>query len=99
MGLGWEIRRTRFNHDWLRNGYIMALSSFENLLKGRVLGPGPSAQVCTAIEEFQTRTEEMFDLIRGCEEETSPQILFKSPPLDRCAESVSEWLRPLSHSL
>jgi len=78
----WQYRRTRFNHDWLKNQYIPALGRLQNLMNGQIEDFDSEAVFMEQIlSEWRAHREEALSLPRDFEEGMSPRRLFDCPPL------------------
>jgi hypothetical protein len=98
--LEWQIRRNRFNHDWLKNQYILALANFLNILDGQVENAEiESLFVAEILPEWESHRAEAFTLPKDFERDMSPRRKFDHPPLARCDEETREWLSILMHKL
>ena len=96
----WQIRRSHFNHQWLKNRYISALDSFANLLSGRFRGVGILEDFLSHdLPEWEARVPECGALLLDFEEQMSPRALFKSEPLSNweppLREAAGEWVHQL----
>jgi hypothetical protein len=96
----WEKRRSSFNHDWLKNRYILALAKFLNLLDDRVEDAEfEQAFISTVLPEWERHKTEAWQIARDFEESMSPKSLFTKAPLCRCDQPTVEWLGRLAHQL
>jgi hypothetical protein len=96
----WQYRRSRFNHDWLKNQYIPALGTLQNLLDGRIADMEYEARfVERTLTEWSMHREEALALPRDFECGMSPRRLFKRQPLSFCDEETIQWLGELTHGL
>jgi hypothetical protein len=96
----WQRRRSRFNHDWMKNGFIPAVSSCLNSLQGRV----ESSELLVAffdeiLPEWEKHRETALELPRLFEEEMSPRILLNTPPLSLLPTETRFWLGAVVHGL
>jgi hypothetical protein len=100
MTFSWQIARSRFNHDWLKNRFLPSLSKFLNILDGKV--EDPEFEICflkRVLPEWQPRLSEGFALATGFGSQMSPRLLFGERPLVGCPVATRTWLEPLVHEL
>jgi len=96
----WQHRRNGFNHDWLKNRFLTAMSSFVNILDDLVEDPETELRfVRDLLPQWPGRAAEAAGLIAAFKTEMSPTILFRQPPLYRCGPATMEWLPGLVHLL
>ena len=95
----WQHRRSRLNHDWLKNRYLNALDGFLALLAS----PNGSANVLNEfvrydLGEWENRSREAGDLIWSFVQEMSPRAVVALPPLCLLPDETRTWLgRSLHH--
>ena len=100
MTPAWQKRRSRFNHDWLKNQFLPALASWLNLLDDKIEDPGFEQSFMAAVlPQWEAHHVEALDLVRDFEELMSPAGLLDRPPLVRLSEYDRSWLRKLVHGL
>lgn len=98
--LAWQRRRTAFNHDWLKNQFVPALGSYQNLLDRQLEGPEFEKDLISQIlAEWKEHRQEALSLLADFEEGMSPRRLFDQPPLSRCDEDTRLWLADVIHYL
>jgi hypothetical protein len=96
----WQRRRSEFNHDWLKNRFIPALSRLLNLLDRRIDDPALEVSFATnVLLEWDAHRNEAFTLPNDFEVEMTPRILFEQPPLSYCDEEKKQWLGDLADLL
>lgn len=96
----WQSRRSRFNHDWLKNQFLPALDNFLNILDGRVEDEETEATfIASVLPIWETHRTEAHLLPADFERCMSPRTLFERPPLSRCDEETRCWLGDLIHKL
>ena len=96
----WQKRRSAFNHDWLKNSYIVALGSFLNLLDNKIEDADlEHSFIPSILPQWEFHRAEAFALPRDFERQMSPQNLFDRIPLSRCDENAKEWLGNLIHAV
>jgi hypothetical protein len=97
---GWQNRRARFNHDWLKNQYLLALRNFLNLLDDLIENDELERTfVAKVLPQWEERREEVRHLIADFETEMSPRTLLAQPPLVNCDRTTRQWLGAVVHSL
>ncbi len=97
----WQARRNRFNHDWLKNKFLLSLDRLVKITKDKI--------VDIADEEFAARflagglidwkheEETARLLLESFELAMSPCVFLDREPL--CRSSHRDWLRELVHAL
>ena len=96
----WERLRGRFNHDWLRNRFLLTVGSFLSSVSGEGYSVKEALEpLMDAMAQWPERRDRLSGILRDFEGTLSPATLLDSPPLDRLDETVRKWLRPLIHSL
>ena len=96
----WQSRRREFNHDWLKNRFIVALNSWLRLLDGAIEDSIlEKSFIPDVLPQWEARRSEASVLIREFEREMSPRQLFSEPPLSRCDGQTKQWLGDLIHGL
>ena len=96
----WQLRRSRLNHDWLKNVYLVALGNWASLLADEVEHAEFEATfVDGRLRDWETRGLEIEELIRTFEDSMSPREMFARRPLSACDEPTSTWLVGLVHEL
>jgi len=93
MTVDWQRRRSSFNHDWLKNRFLTAVSSFMNILDGMVDDLETEQHfLLDTLAQWPDRAREVEVIVRDFETEMSPRSLFGQPPLSRCSEGTLAWL-------
>lgn len=96
----WQTRRSRFNHDWLKNQFLPALDKFLNILDDQIEDDETEANfVSDVLPEWERKSAEARSLAEDFEQEMSPRTLFRQPPLANCDEESKKWLSELTHEL
>ena len=99
MATEWQQRRSGFNHDWLKNRFLTSLSSFLNILQGKVEDSELEDRFLKEIlPQWPGRIQEASDIVELFEYEMSPKILFQYSPLSQCCPETTCWLPDLVHS-
>lgn len=99
MTPAWQSRRARFNHDWLKNGYLPALSAWLQILDGKVQDPELERTFLSArLPQWLTGSQEVLELLTTFEAEMSPRRLLDVPPLSNMSANDRQWLAPVLHA-
>lgn len=96
----WQIRRNKFNHDWLKNKFLNSFNDFIEQLQKR--DPDIERVSEFLFEDFPTwgsRQEDAQWIVQSFEEGMSPRRLLSCSPLNRCGNETREWLGDLVHEL
>lgn len=100
MLASWQKRRSEFNHDWLKNEFIIALGKWINILDGKVEDKEfEHTFILFTLSSWESHKEEAVALPRDFENAMSPRKLFESPPLSSCDLETKVWLGALIHEL
>lgn len=96
----WQHRRSRLNHDWLKNRYLNGLDGFLALLSSSTT----SSEMLTEFvrydfSEWEKRSREAGDLIWSFVQEMSPRSFVMLPPLCLLPVETQRWLGTLLHNL
>lgn len=96
----WQRRRAEFNHDWLKNVYLIRIDEFLNLLDDKIEDQELERRfVRDILKSWETHAKEAVELVIDFESEMSPRKLLDRPPLSNCSESQRAWLGDLVHQL
>jgi hypothetical protein len=99
----WAALRCRFNHDWLKNQYLLGLSNWIDLLEHdedeRRDVDFEQAFITETLPQWQRRRLQAVEIANGAIAALSPQRLFERPPLDRCPTEIQVQLAELAHRL
>jgi len=96
----WQKRRSVFNHDWLKNQYMVALAKYLNLLEGKIEDRDfEGSFVQSVLPEWELHSREATALAKDFEREMSPRVMFDRYPLSLCDEHTKQWLGNLLHVL
>jgi hypothetical protein len=78
----WQSRRNRFNHDWLKNRFLLALGKLINVLDDRIEDDEFLASfVGGGIKVWEAEYPEVLALIECFSAKMSPKVLFDRPPM------------------
>jgi hypothetical protein len=98
--VSWAQRRNRFQHDWLKNRFILQLGQYLNVLDDLVEDPDFEQRFLThVVPDWSSHRTEVIDLARDFENEMSPRTLFREPPLNTLPAATSQWLAETVHML
>jgi len=96
----WQHRRGHFNHDWLKNQFLLALGNFINLLDDLIENEElESSFVAVVLPQWEEHRHEVIYLLADFEREMSPRTLFQTSPLARCDQDTQQWLGDIVHTL
>lgn len=96
----WQHRRGHFNHDWLKNQFLLALGNFINLLDDFIENVElESSFVSTVLPQWEKHRDEVGRLLVDFEQEMSPRTLLQVSPLARYDQDTRQWLGDLIHTL
>jgi hypothetical protein len=94
----WQKRRCELNHDWLKNAYIPALSTWINLLNNEIEDPEfEKSFIGEVFIQWEENSSKVLLLIDDFCELMSPKCLFERLPLKRCKDDFKEWMIPFIH--
>ena len=80
-GAPWQARRSRFNHDWLKNIYLPRLATYLNLVTGKFRDPELVASFRTdVLDEWRAHEVEARDLVKTFAVEMSPSVVLSECP-------------------
>lgn len=96
----WQIRRSKFNHDWLKIEYINSLGGIIDMLQYNMIETRHLQRFLTEKwGQWETKRLEANWLIDSFEKNMSPAILLEVEPLNRMAAHNRVWLKELVHFL
>ena len=96
----WQQRRSRLNHDWLKNRHLNRLEGILALLDVAVPSPEPLDEfVHDDLAGWPRRASEVRALLASFDAEMSPRALFGAPPLCRLPRAAQDWLGDRLHRL
>ena len=96
----WQDRRSRFDHDWLKNRYLNRLEGFLALLDSNMATPDLVRDfVHQDLPAWERRSREARNLLAAFTTEMTPAVCFNQPPLCLLPEAGRDWLVPLVHRL
>jgi len=95
----WQARRNRFNHDWLKNKFIVALEGLVNIAEGKVFADEfCRAEIDELLGQWEPEYAAAVQLIGSFESCMSPRTLFERPPLSRWPKEKT-WLPDVVNAL
>ena len=96
----WQIRRNKFNHDWLKNKFLNSFDDFiVQLKKSKPVVTRVSEFLVTDFPAWKTHQQDAQWIVEFFEDGMSPQRLLASSPLNRCDDETHAWLGNLVHGL
>lgn len=100
MRNSWENARTEFNHDWLKNRFLLSLDGAINFIDEKAEDTFFEKIFATQIlSEWEAKRENANKIILGFNQEASPKALFSRPPLSQFDKNTKKWLSNLVHNL
>ena len=100
MNTDWQRRRSAFNHDWLKNRFLIGIGSFQRILAGEVENRETEIRfIRETLPQWPQRQAEVAHLVDNFETEMSPRNLFQCSPLNCCGPATTSWLPDLVHRL
>ena len=96
----WLERRSRLNHDWLKNRYLQALGMWLNVLDGKVEDDEFAQRIATTIlPEWSAKRLELERLVHDYEIAMSPERLLGDDSDALPIRGAPRWLGPALHQL
>jgi hypothetical protein len=96
----WQRRRGAFNHDWLKNQYLLAIDAWINLQNGEIANSEFEKRFIQEVFiQWESGSKQALALVKDFEIEMSPRRLFELAPLARSDDSTKLWLAELIHDL
>jgi hypothetical protein len=96
----WQRRRSEFNHDWLKNRYLTAISKWMNVLDGHIEDPVfETIFLRQILPQWEDRVGNVRELIGTFEFEMSPARLLDQEPLCALSGEHKQWLADALHRL
>lgn len=100
MNSQWQAKRTKLNHDWLKNDFLRRLRAFVSRVED---GAQDAARLeefaCKHWPEWRRHSHLIRDMLIDGEECLSPRQYFACLPLSACPAEVKSWLPNLIHAL
>lgn len=96
--LSWQQQRNHFNHDWLKNRFLIKLGALWNRVKSAHNVSRVHLEACRdAIRAWAEHRDTARELIEAYRELESPRALFDISPLSSCNDEVQSWLPDFIH--
>ena len=96
----WQRARSRFNHDWLRNRFLVTVGSFLSSVSGEGYQVEDSLpRPLEVMLQWPDRRAMLEELLQGFEKSMSPAAWFDLTPLNRLDSETRQWLAPVAHLL
>ena len=94
----WQARRNRFNHDWLKNKFLLSLDRLVNIADDKIEDEAYAARfLADGLPGWKDEEESARGLIESFEESMSPRVYLDREPL--CRSPHRHWLRDIVHAL
>jgi hypothetical protein len=94
----WQHQRSRFNHDWLKNTFIIQLGALKNMASAMLEDESQLIEACqSALWEWDEHRLEARELIEAFYYQESPKELFHILPLSNCDDETKSWLPDYIH--
>jgi len=96
----WQIRRNKFNHDWLKNKFLNSFNEFIDQLQRS--NPDTERVSEFLFEDFpawESRRQDAQWIVESFEDGMSPRRLLSCAPLNGCDVETRAWLGDLVHGL
>lgn len=98
ISMDWQQQRNHFNHDWMKNRFLIQLGALLNRLKSADKATGVLLEPCwDAVVAWVAHRDRARELIVAYQELESPKSLFQTPPLSSCNDDMKSWLPGLVH--
>ena len=86
----WQSKRNRFNHDWLKNHYLLALSKLLNILDDRIEDTDfVSEYLNGGFQIWEREHSEALALVEQFAASMSPSVLFTRTPYSNLLNQLS----------
>jgi hypothetical protein len=100
MTSAWQIRRSRFNHDWLKNRYLPALGKYMNIQRELVEDDGFEHDFVQGIlPQWDGQSRAARELLDTFATEMSPRTVLSKPIFRHLDEPTRQWVGLLIHEL
>lgn len=94
----WQAGRNRFNHDWMKNKFLLSLDRLVNIADDKIEDEEYANRfLSSGLLDWQAEAAKAEELIESFETAMSPQTYMDREPL--CRSSHREWLRIVVHAL
>ncbi len=99
----WQKRRIEFNHDWMKNKYLISMDAFIVRMHDLKESSGVSERLEEFINnrffEWDNHKKDAEWLIENYEHQMSPKVCLNSDILKYYSEEDKEWMGELIHKL
>jgi hypothetical protein len=97
----WQIRRHKFNHDWLKDKFLFnSFNGFTEQLQKRHPDLGRVSKFLVKdFPAWESRRQDAEWIVKSFEDRVSPRRLLDCSPLNRCDDETQKWLGDLVHGL
>ena len=88
----WQSQRNRFNHDWLKNKFLLELGKLINIIDERIEDNDFAYSfIVVSLHAWERESSDLFVLIGEFQTKMTPKVLFEQLPLSRLP-SQQTWL-------
>lgn len=95
----WQAGRNRFNHDWLKNKFSLALEKAVKIAQERIEDDEFASKfIDNAVPDFEIGMQTARELIDSFEQSMSPRVLLDREPLCRLNDHYRDWLGRVVHT-
>lgn len=96
--MDWQQQRNHFNHDWMKNRFLIQLGALRNRLERYADKDSALRDSCRdAVIAWAEHQDLARELIQTYQEMESPKNLFQMLPLSSCNDDLKSWLPDLVH--
>lgn len=96
----WQHRRSRLNHDWLKNWLMPALSKLLRVSDGQIADPQYFGDFSRTLRrEWPESASEVLALVEAFPHAMSPASYFNEEPLSRLPADDAVWMQEVAHEL
>ena len=96
----WQILRSTFNHDWLKNRYLNRIDGFAARIRAGVANEERIVRFLNEdFPDWEARRDQIQTLLATFRPEMSPKVMFEQEPLNRCDSDTVKWLGQLVDGL
>ena len=94
----WQSRRNRFNHDWLKNKFLLSLERLVKIAEDKIEDEDYANRfLAGGLPGWKQEEESARELIESFEQSMSPRVYLDREPL--CRSTHRHWLRDVVHTL
>lgn len=93
----WRRRRSNFNHAWLKNRLIVALSRACKVLDGKIEDDAIWGDLSALLSEWPSRQNEAKQVLDAYPQAMSPKATVTESALSNLEPQLANWLADLAH--